>query len=1702
MADDQMGWRFEYGDNGLVTRVADPSGRNTQFQYSFDKNDLLRNLVRKTEGGTEVTHTYDDRGRLAGMTDGAGEVSYGYDDFDRLNLVQRKGQPAVAYTYDTQGRVTQLAVGDFYRIDYGYDFLGRLESMNTPAGEIRYEYWTGQGQVVRTLPNGVKTFWKYQVNGELEQITHGVSEKPDDNRYTLLAEYTYDHGPDGRICAIRERSQQGDFLRQYTYDTMGRLTKATGHGGREYRYEYDQVGNRIRAAATGRSDQVCTYDWAGRLTTVDGKPATYDASGNLTEVTLNGVTRNYGYTPDRQLAEAQVGGEIVQYRYDGFGRMVARKTVAGETHFVPDPLSSYWQPLTMEESGGARTLVVWGGDTPLALVCGGKVEWLLHDHLGSVRVVVDGKGEARQFREYEPYGLFQSEGEPTALSPGFVGLFQDTIAGFSVTLARMYLPAMGGFLQQDPQKPIPMTVGETTFRYAYSMNDPLSLVDRNGMFPEPSSYVWEFTKAFVTELPETVIESWGAGVEFWRNAFSGGVEFGAQPGSLADQARRFGGVGYERAVQIFSGVSIAAFTVAGTSMVMSTLGNAVAALESRVVSIGLRYGGQYRNLKEIEVALSNPYTRAHTIRTLTTKEWFHLPLTPNAVSGAEHLHWGIGRFGAHLATKYGTHFYSLAKGVWHASFGANRISYAQYGARLLAPMLRNLIRFGPPIFVVLHQNNAEASAISPGILASSMGGGIKPTSPVGGIYLGGAGATIEGLGALKGVRTDVNGNIVLVGEDGGAIKLPPLRLDDVVTVFRSVYLHGEGPTVTIDPHPQDPHGSVMVIQHGKATANTYVGWVLFQADRLMKSYSLGKDNETEQDVSSNVPGYSDVLDTVFFGGGKTQRKDGNWERFWIVPAQTRQFSGAKNSFTLIDVPLKINTQSMKWQQGKLVDDTGAKSSPGALAFSQWFTLNYDPIAQEQMLMPPPESGMTEPVPVFAELRRVALITAIAEKLRDQGVPLPFWMRDHEVRQLPMEEFTAALEVPKQGQGFIARIYGGVNLSPADEDVRHFGQNSDLSKLEKNEHVTVKEEINLATSLENVPLSEMDSGYPLKVKQFTHRGINYQAASLPGTDTRALAPARLEEVDLSIAVEGDRAIQLVRSFNSFFNPDGYWGKGWALDLPQLEEIKVPVGRKSGEVHFQIGYELITPLNGIYARFANVEQVPALNNSRLQVSDKPSDFFGLADDQPDFLFCPTRKLIRKDGGAWHFSRTGDLIAIDQQGFRTVYERDEHRRVTRVAGLQGRRLKAAIELLYNEAGRLESATAKQNGSTAESVVRYEYDGNNRLVGVVSDTGRVGYDYQDSLVTSVTYRSINEGDTDRDITLRQFEYNQRGQLTSEVDSDGNRIAYRLSSDAEGSAITVVPEGEEKAADSIFYDSASRPVRASYSDGTRASWSYPESGGAILKLTDADGNAACITESADGSKRMTDFDEQRSFAEEFDSEGRLKSLSANGRVLLRQEWSPDGRLQKASSELTSAHLEYDADGLASRVLLAPPDESGQFKHWQAIKLDPSRRPTHITDYSGLEVEVDYAESGAVDGVASIRDEKRYGFKLSRDKSDRVSELQSSWGTGLFTYDDAGLLAKVETRKGDSAGSVTWQGGRLQKVQQFDGGEIQYSYFDQGGARGLLEKIVTPNQLVLQYQYDAESRLSGVTVGDAYRLALDYDAAGRLSGWSMLPPKG
>ncbi len=1694
-----LAWRNQFDDLGRIVKSIDPAGRVTSYSYTKSANGNPERIEMKPPQSSPVIWQYNSEGQLATMKDGAGEVVYDYDKSGRLTAIDRTETPTIRYDYDDADRIVELQVGDFYRVTYTYDFLGRIAAIGTPAGEILYEYQTGQGLVIRSLPNGVRTFWKRQVNGELQEITHGYFENPDDQTYALFAKYNYSHTPDGRISAIREQSVRGEHLYRYEYDSMGRLTRATDPGFREYSYEYDNVGNRVRATATGRSDQVCAYDWAGRLMSVDGNECRHDAAGNLT--TIASATSKMDFLFDDACLLTNMNNNVF-YKYDGNGTLIERQSGGERIHFINDPFSDFWQPLVMENNVKGRTLIIWDRNAPLIIIKDGEPEYVLTDHLGSARLIVDGSGNVLKTFDYDPFGLRENRMLGDDLIPGFAGLFFDPQTKLYLTKARAYNPQFGHFLQTEPQLQIPTGSQQELSLYAYCGNDPVNYVDLNGAFPfwlggfvmwtYPFSHLNSIEIDYIGELTNI----YGIGTNWGGKHRSGGVFsrtkdiFGeyplgdpsVQPNSLRDKFYR------RHDIQSFIDAHYKKDDIVN-----------VGDKENPEYFISNGYSSSFLNtpnkqLYRDEIGYSIPIIR--TIQTFS--DYRGLRKLPSNYSESDVIILDRNN-----------------PANWTRELPGNESQYDLSQQYLKSQPISNQSE------TEWSKNRADRRRRSEYIIASSnsnyFGGGPPPPppppSPVGGVYLGGSGQLIEGLGAMKGVRIDDNGNLFLISEEQGDIKLPPLRLDDVVTIFRSVYLYGEGPTVTIDPNPEDPENSAMIIRHSEATDGTYVGWVLYQADRLMKSYTQGVDNITEEHITSRVQGYTDVVNTIYFGAGNPieSQQEGIWERFWIVPAESRRFEGARRELTLFDVPLKVQTQKMKWEEGQLIDDSTGVSSPGALAFTSWFTANYDSISAEQFLTPPPESGITHPVPVFSELRRIALMTAIAEKLRDQDVPMPFWMYDYEVQPVPFDKFTPGLEVTwRRTNGNIvetARIFGGVQLSADSKAVKTYTTTRDVATAPPTIQMELDRSIQLATKLEQAVTNVVSphAEIPLTIRQFEIDDNEYQAVSVPGADTKELRPCRLDEIDMIVPGDGGSDLRLTRIYNSFFNPKGPWGNGWTLDLPRLVEIRVPVDRTNGSSAYTLGYELITPLNSQRARFLNKIPVLSFRNPKAPDMDANSLFQNMVEVKPEFFQnITTRLLVLKNGQEWYFTLHGDLVALKDGPQTTIYERSVNGDVSRIVSLTGGQPVGEIALEYDANRKLRKAIGKSLGTlqSRPTEITYSYDDAARLIGVTSDDGTLGYRYENSFISGITWQ--DQGSSRPPETLRSFTYNEQGQLLAEM-AESLSIIHSVTRTPNGLiASTQIKPGndEDFGSRSITqYDQRMRPVTTISPDGDSTLWTYPETGGVEMTIKTA-AQTVKVIDSPDMKQRSVEKNGAPYITARYDNGGRLANLSKFGRNVLTQQWRQDGQLARVKTPAQGTSLQYDGQGMLSSVVLHPSDATQNTAEWKQTKVDRNRRPVEVTDYTGLHIRLNYDASGQpVSVVQQTPDGNYYGYTIKRDAQGRIDTVKSSWANTIYNYDGEGNLHEIVTTRGDKSSSVQLSDGRINAMTGFDNRETIFEYHQNGNVAGMPQSIQCANGLPLNYEYDTEGRMAAVKVGADRFVRLEYNSQGRMITYAWEPTK-
>jgi YD repeat-containing protein len=930
-------------------------------------------------------------------------------------------------------------------------------------------------------------------------------------------------------------------------------------------------------------------------------------------------------------------------------------------------------------------------------------------------------------------------------------------------------------------------------------------------------------------------------------------------------------------------------------------------------------------------------------------------------------------------------------------------------------------------------------------------------SPVGGVYLGGAGKALEALGNLSGFALDNDtGKLVLIGCDDRKIALPPLRLDDVVTVFRTAYDWGESPSVTIDPDPRNPTGPLMHVKHGPGTQGTYVGWVLYECDRIMKNFQLGQDNITGDTVDTRVPGYQDVSEKVYFADTiQPGARGSTWERFWIVPAALHRFDSAPASLSLFELPLKVNTQKMRWHNGKLVDDESGHSSAGAQVFAEWFTARYPEIANEVYATPPAGSGMSARVPVFHELRRIALIAAIAERLRDSGQRMPPWMRDYAVAPFPLLETTPSLTRVRHrqdgGELRTASIYGGVNLAPADKDVHAY---SDTKARQDSAFVKVSRDLASAVAPRIADFAKLDR--PDAAIQWAGVRVAGSAAALPGAGTLAPLPNRQRVTDIEAPAGPGRTITLTRFYNSLFDPAGEFGRGWTLDLPRLLISKAPLSRDGKQSRYRVVYHLTSPLASIDARFARTERVEPYG-AVMAVPDHRPDIAGVATGTARILGVNTTQVLFRNGAVWHFDDAGHLVLDEYGGGGTRYLRDSAGRVRQIVGYAGRIPTAEIRLSYDTQDRIVQANSE---------LRFEYDAAGRLA-VVTRAGAketVAYAYEGGLLSSISGRGMESS----------FGYNGRGQLMWETEG-GHKREYSQN------GLTIRTANGA----TWSYDARMRPVETD-DGGRRSVVKYGKDGGFVETVSDSGESLYTRTVSPLGDAESVAWSSGINLEFRRDAGGRPISLTRNGTPVWKAHWRPDGLLEMLRIGGAEVRPRLHEDGWWNAVVVSAPAKEGNVDQWLEEAWDIRGRLRRTRDSSGFEYVMNYDDEGRLQSYGRLTKEgKLAGASLNYGRDGMLTSIHSSWGSEKREYTRTSLKGITVERQGARSVTTFDSLERLAARSHFDGGIMKWVYSSSGDG---LAEVQLPNGESIRFDGTAGE----ISLGPA-RVTTAIDAQGRLT---------
>jgi RHS repeat-associated protein len=283
-------------------------------------------------------------------------------------------------------------------------------------------------------------------NLRMEKLAHTVGTPFSVDRW-----FSYDTA--NRLGSFSEPSKSQSF----GYDAFGNLfqTGASGvpalrpNGSSWYLLGSGQVSNRLVNTA---------YDAAGhqtQLSLTPGTTASYDAEGRVSRVELNSST-------------------VATYEYDADGRRVKKTVGATTTHYV--------------YSADGQLMAEYGG-TPASV----GTQYLVADHLGSTRLILDAQGNCAERIDYAPFGAqLTRSGQPCYTSstsglPLFTGQIRDgestagTDTGLDYFNARYFWATLGRFTSPDAPfadqyQPDPQSWN----LYSYTRNNPLRFIDNDG----------------------------------------------------------------------------------------------------------------------------------------------------------------------------------------------------------------------------------------------------------------------------------------------------------------------------------------------------------------------------------------------------------------------------------------------------------------------------------------------------------------------------------------------------------------------------------------------------------------------------------------------------------------------------------------------------------------------------------------------------------------------------------------------------------------------------------------------------------------------------------------------------------------------------------------------------------------------------------------------------------------------------------------------------------------------------------------------------------------------------------------------------------------------------------------------------------------------------------------------------------------------
>jgi len=456
-----VGGRCVTGTRGAGDK---PIGHLTGYGSSVDNGDAAQNYL-----------TIDGLGRVLRSEQRVGSVAYQFD-----------------YTYAANGFQKSVTYPSMKRVDYTQSLRGlplsAVVGTNAYASGVVYNAAGAMREMVGG-GNAFKQTWGYNAKGQMLNMEANAGATLSTLRLRLDLGYGADDANTGNLMDQKITAGADVYPQYFRYDAANRLALfvenpnpstppanhtdpcvSYGASTRCQRYGFDRFGNIWQAERQGPGVDMLASgatSYSGSTNRIAG--AQYDAAGNMEQYGAGITTQLAVYDSEGRIAKINGAGTAIDYYYDGEGLRIKKKVGGVTTVFVYDATK---QLMAEYETGGA----------PVS-----GVNYLVTDHLGSTRMLLDGVGGVVERFDFVPFGgelVRSGNGYGVAGDPvkqKFGGKERDGESGLDYFGARYLSGAMGRFTSPDapfadqgPADP------QSWNLYRYVRNNPLKYVDPSG----------------------------------------------------------------------------------------------------------------------------------------------------------------------------------------------------------------------------------------------------------------------------------------------------------------------------------------------------------------------------------------------------------------------------------------------------------------------------------------------------------------------------------------------------------------------------------------------------------------------------------------------------------------------------------------------------------------------------------------------------------------------------------------------------------------------------------------------------------------------------------------------------------------------------------------------------------------------------------------------------------------------------------------------------------------------------------------------------------------------------------------------------------------------------------------------------------------------------------------------------------------------